>query len=248
MNDSSIVAVRDDDGNPVGTLPQKLKPPNGVPANEWAAVIEFAVENFRLTAGMGAISRSVLEARDIDEVVSKKTWGLIFDYQHGQKILQDALVIRGVLPLGLGLSAEQNLAIEILSDPMQGSLTTRLKKANLTKTKLDKWLLHKPFADQLNMLAQRRMNASRGFVDVALTANAVEGNMDAIKYFDKRVGRDPDKKEQMDSQMVIQIVLDALTKHLSGSPDDVNKLRAIAAEIEVRTKLNGNPNNPSGIN
>ena len=232
-------ALRDSDGNPVGNL-KPIKPPNGVPESEWRHIIELAVGNFRLTAGMGYPDRKAMEALDIDEVVSKKSWDLIYKYEHNRTHFEGALGVRGVLPLGSGLSAEQSMAIEILSDPHYGVLKTRIRKAGITPATFEKWMLHEPFQKQLSLLAQRRMNSSKSLVDIQLTAQAVEGQMDAIRYFDKRVGRDPDKVEAMDGRKVIDIVVDVMTKYLTDQPE---LLRQMAAELEVRTKLHGDVHN-----
>lgn len=213
-----------------------IKPPNGVTKYEWQVIVECAVVNFRRTAGLGPVTKEVLKAVDIDGKVSDRAWTQCFDFPHNLEVLKTVLAVRGVLPLGQGLTPEQNLAIEILADPLQGSMTTRMKKANISKSTLDKWMLHKPFAEQLNMYAMNRMNSAKGLIDTALTSAAIDGSLDAMKYYDKRTGRDPDKKSELDGRMVIQVVLDALMKHLSDQPD---VMRAIAAEIEVRTALNG---------
>lgn len=231
----SSPALRDSDGNPVGSL-KPIKPPNGVPEKEWRHLIELAVGNFRLTAGLGYPDRKNLEALDIDEVVSKKTWDLIYKFEHNRSHFEAALAVRGVLPLGSGISAEQSLALEVLADPGQGSLKTRIRKAGITPAIFEKWMLHEAFQKQLELLAKRRLNNAKGLVDIQLTAQALDGQLDAIRYFDKRVGRDPDKKEVMDGRKVIDIVVDVMTKFLTDQPD---LLRKMAAELEVRTKLDG---------
>jgi hypothetical protein len=176
-----------------------------------------------------------LKAYDIGDEISKKTWRLL-GYAHNWERFRKALAIRGVLPLGVGLTSEQSLSIDIMSDPKQGSFQTRLRKAGIKEFTWQQWMLDVNFAEQFNALVTRRMNANSGLIDVTLTEAAIKGSMDAIKYYDKRLGRDPDKRSEIDGRKVVVVVMDALTKHLSDQPD---VLRRIAAEIEVRMKVNG---------
>ena len=232
--------ARGADGSPVGNkdAPQVIKPPNGVSQNDWVAIIELAVLNFRMTAGIGKPEKSMLKALDIDDSIPAKSWDLVFDYPVGQEAFMTALAVRGVVPLGQGLTAKQSIALELVTDPNQpGNLATKLRKLGVKQAEFQGWLQQSAFLEQYKLLAEKRMNSARFAVDTTLAQKALDGEMDAIKYFDKRVGRDPDKKDEVDGRMVVSVVLDVLTKHLAKQPD---LLREIAAELEVRTKLNGN--------
>lgn len=231
-------ALRNSDGEPVGNenASKVIAPPNGITVAQWQHIIELAVGNFRLTAGIGEPTRNHLVALDIDEVIPKNVWDLLFNYAHNLERFQGALAVRGVLPLGRGITAEQSIALEIISDPMNRSLATALRKADVKQATFDKWMHHAPFAEQMKLIAERRLNQVQPLVDMEVTRQAVGGSLEAIKYFDKKTGRDPDKKQEMDGRKVIQIVIDVLAKHLTEQPE---LLRQIAAELEVRTKANG---------
>ena len=218
-------------------LSERIKPPNGVPTEDWLSMIEFAVQNFTMSAGLAKPEKATLRAFDVDDTIPAKSWDLVFDFGKNLEKFMQALSVRGVIPLGRGLTARQMLAIDILSDPnVSGTWGTKLKKAGISEKQLSLWMESETFANQFRMLSTKRMNQALPAVDVVLTTKALSGEMDAVKYLDKRMGRDPDKKEEMSSRQVVSIVLDALTKHLSKDPE---KLRAIAAEIEVRMKLDG---------
>lgn len=222
-------------GEPLGETTVKLTPPNGMDASTWQQLIELGAAHFRRTSGVSEPTLEVLKAYDVSDEISKKAWRLL-GYGHNWERYRKALAIRGVLPLGVGLTVTQSLAIDIMSDPTQGSFRTRLRKANIKEFQWQQWMLDVNFAEQFNTLVTRRMNANSGLIDVTLTEAAIQGSMDAIKYYDKRIGRDPDKRSEIDGRKVIVIVMDAITKHLSEHPD---LLRKIAAEIEVRMKVNG---------
>jgi hypothetical protein len=225
-------------------IAHRIKPPNGVMQEQWIAVIEFAVTNFRLSHGGGTPDKPTLRALDIDDIIPEHVWNLIFDYGHNRELFLEALAVRGVVPLGRGLTAQQSLALDILTDPnVTGTWKTRLRKAGLTELTLSRWMQHPPFEQQFKAIAQQRMNNMAPAVDVVLTAQALEGSMDAIKYFDKRVGRDPDKKQEMDGRRVVGIVLDSMTKHLSSMPGGMEVLQKIADEIDLRMKIDGNIHN-----
>lgn len=218
-------------------LTERIKAPNGVPTSEWYFIIELAVQNYNLSAGLAAPEKATLRALDVDNRVSDLTWSLLFDFGTGREKFYQALAARGVVPLGQGLTTQQMLAIDIVSNPnVTGTWNTKLKKAGVTPTQWTLWMANENFANQFRTLIGKRINQALPVVDGVLASKAIAGELDAIKYFDKRTGRDPDKREEMSSRQVVSIVLDALTKHLSKDPD---KLRAIAAEIEVRMKLDG---------
>ena len=224
-------------GEPVGQedAAKRIRPPNGVSTDDWIALIELAATHFRRTSGVGKPTKEILRAYDVDDTIPEKTWKLVFDYQHNFKNFEKALAVRGVLPLGVGLSPVQSLAIDIMSDPSQGTFKIRLKKANITAMQWQMWMLDPNFAEQFNLLTTRRMNANKGLIDVTLTEAALSGSLEAIKYYDKRVGRDPDKRNELDGRKVVAIVVDVLTRQLVEYPD---LMRKIFAELEVRTKFN----------
>lgn len=233
---NSLLPAISPKGEPLGNpaAGKVIKPPNGVPHEEWIELIELAATHFRRTAGAGKPEREILKAYDVSEAVSKKTWKLVFDYPHNLEDFEKALAVRGVLPLGVGLTAQQSLALDIMSDPSLGSFATRCRKAGIRPAQWQQWLLDPNFADQFNTLVGRRMNANKGLIDTVITAQALEGSLEAIKYYDKRVGRDPDKKHEMDGQKVVNILVDVLTKVLSDQPE---LMRQIFAELEVKLKF-----------
>lgn len=224
--------------------------------SDWLAVIEFAAQHFMNTAGLGKPEKAALRAYDIDDTVPQRSWDLIFDFGKSREKFLAALAVRGVVPLGQGLTAQQSLAIDILTDPnVSGTWNTKLRKAGVTEKQMSLWMESETFAGQFKLLATRRMNQVLPAVDVVLATKALSGEMDALRYYDKRMGRDPDKKEEMSSREVVSIVLDSLSKHLlsmrrctcgpvhdatkCSAPDGPHMLRTIASEIEVRMKVNG---------
>lgn len=235
MDNLPIISPR---GEPVGNenAGKRIRPPNGVPMDQWVALIELAAQNFRNTSGVLEPTREILEALDIDEYVTKQTWNLVFNYPHNVDKFKDALVVRGVLRLGKGLTPQQSMAIDVISNPSMGSFKTRLRKCGITETQWSQWLLDPIFAEQFNNLVTRRMNSLSGIVDTTLTQSAIDGNLEAIKYYDKRHGRDPDKRSGADGKEVAAVVIDVMTRVLAEYPD---LLRKMAAELEVRLKLNG---------
>jgi hypothetical protein len=237
-------------------LTKRIVPPNGVSPSEWYALIEFAAQNYTLTAGLAKPEKAVLRALDVDDTVSERTWNLVFDFPTNYEKFMQALAVRGVEPLGRGLTARQILVIDILTNPnIPGTWNTKLKKAGVSEMQLSLWMESEIFAGQFKMLTQKRMNQALPAVDVVVATKALSGEMDAVKYLDKKMGRDPDKKEEMSNRQLVAIVIDALSKHLLGARrctcgpvhDDSkcsfmsgpDQLRTIAAEIEVRMKADG---------
>lgn len=217
---------------------ERIRPPNGVATSDWLSMIEFAVQHYLNTAGLGTPSKASLKAYDIDDTIPDKSWDLVFNYGKPREKFMEALAVRGVLPAGRGLTAQQMLAIDILTDPhVSGTWGTKLKKAGITEKQLSLWMETETFSGQFRLITSRRMNQVLPAVDVVLAAKALSGEMDAVKYLDKRMGRDPDKKDEMSSREAVAIVLDSLSKHLAKDHPDI--LRSIAADIEVRMKLNG---------
>jgi hypothetical protein len=128
-NSSNLPAISAT-GEPVGNKLVKLTPPNGIDNSTWAQLIELGATHFRRTSGVSEPTLEILKAYDIGDEISKKTWRLL-GYTHNWERFRKALAIRGVLPLGVGLTSEQSLSIEIMSDPTQGSFQTRLRKAGI---------------------------------------------------------------------------------------------------------------------
>lgn len=227
-----------ENNEPVGNADagKLIRPPNGVPRDQWVELIELAATHFRRTSGAGKYSIETLRPYDIDERISKKTWTLVFDFAHNRIEFENALAVRGVLPLGVGLTAQQSLALDIMSDPSAGSWQTRCRKAGIKPATWQMWMLDRNFQEQFKTLVDRRINANAALIDTVLTESALSGSLEAIKYYDKRIGRDPDKKSEMDGRKVVGIMVDVLTKVLANDPDT---LRTIFAELEVRMKFDG---------
>jgi len=221
-------------------ISHRIRPPNGVSDADWIAIIEFAVQHYRATSGCGSPDKAALRAYDVDDTIPERTWMLIFEYSHNRENFLEALAVRGVIPLGRGLTARQSIALDILTDPnIPGSWATRLKKAGLSEKQFAQWMEHAAFANQFKAVAENRVNSIKPVVDTVLAQKAVNGELDAIKYFDKRVGRDPDKKQEMDGRRVVGIVLDAITRRLATIPDGQKVLQDIVEDIEFRMKVEG---------
>lgn len=214
----------------------RVRPPLGVPHPEWKEVIELAVGYFRKNSGTEPTLAN-LKYEDVDRRVSEKTWQLL-SYKHNWKILEGAFGVRGIAPLGRGLTAAQTLCIDMITNPLdRSSLATKLKKANVSLAQYNEWMYHDVFLATLQERAERNLNTAAPLVTMALTHGATSGDINHIKYFDKRAGRDPDKTETLDGARVVKVVIDSLTRHLSAEHPDL--LRAIAADIEVGIKFDG---------
>jgi hypothetical protein len=234
-NDSSLGEVALPEPIQMSTI-TRVRPPLGVSPKDWKEVIELAVGYFRKNSG-NEPTFAALKLEDIDRRVSERTWQLL-SYKHNWKILQNAFSIRGIAPLGRGLSAAQTLCIDMITNPLdRSSLATKLKKAGVTQAQYNEWMFHDVFLATLQERAERNLNTAAPLVTMALTHGATSGDLLAIKYFDQRAGRDPNKTETLDGARVVKVVIDSLTRHLSA--DHPELLRAIAADIEVGIKFDG---------
>jgi hypothetical protein len=244
MTDASEITrmPRDANGNPIGSAEKarRIIPPVGVPKKEWEYLLELAAMVFKMTAGVAKYDLDMLRKFDSDKVITEKSWKLLA-LHHNEEILRGALAVRGVLPLGSGLTTLQSLLIDSLTNPAdQSALRTKLRKLGISQYLYNEWTHHKAFQEQLRLRAERNLNTAAPLVTMNITRMAAhESNLAAIVYFDKRAGRDPDRRENIDSAELLSIVVEVLTKQLVDQPE---LLRRIAAELEVRTKLNGNAN------
>lgn len=217
-------------------LTTRVRPPLGVSQKEWKEVIELAVGYFRSHNGSEP-TLSALRLQDVDRRVSERTWQML-SYKHNWKILEGAFGVRGIAPLGRGLTAAQTLCIDMITNPLdRASLTVKLKKAGVSLAQYNEWMFHDVFLATLQERAERNLNTAAPLVTMALAQGATAGDINHIKYFDQRAGRDPNKTETLDGARVVKVVIDSLTRHLSAEHPEL--LRAIAADIEVGIKFDG---------
>lgn len=144
---------------------------------------------------------------------------------------------RGIRGRGAGLDERMLICLqEVTNIASRATLETRLTRAGIKLWEFQAWLNYKPFRDELNHLSDKMMNNASSLVDVALTSQAVNGNLESIKYWDQRTGKfDPNKQTQIDVKQFLEGVVRILQECIT----DPELLLEIGGKLAVLTGAAG---------
>ena len=141
-----------------------------------------------------------------------------------------ALKARGVAYKNTsGLTAEQDMVLQILTNPDGRTLPQKLKQAGITMTKYRAWMKQVGFRRAFE-------NATNGMLSdnnpglVALFGLAAGGDLNAIKYQHLLNGTyDPNRQDKIDAVALVAQVFNVISRHVRDS----DALTAIAAELQL---------------
>lgn len=158
-----------------------------------------------------------------DEVAIRAVWN--------DRRFHSVCYYRGIRGPAGGLDEKMMLALqELSSTTSRAGIDTRLRRAGVTPAEFETWLNYYPFKKRYLELSEKALKNAEASVNMALTSGAVAGKLDFIKYFDERTGKfDPNKKQMLDVQNVLQGIVSILQKHIT----DPELLRAIGGDLAV---------------
>lgn len=148
-----------------------------------------------------------------------------------------AMRLRGVHPAATGLTREQELVLQALSDPSDGkTLQQKLKTVGVTYAKYRAWLQQPSFRDYLNHVTEG-MTAHNADALVQLERLVGEGDLKAIQYKLEMNGRyNPGQQQQVDLMALMSKILEIITTHvqnpevLSGIAQDLGQ---VASDLKI---------------
>lgn len=109
------------------------------------------------------------------------------------------------------------------------TLSMKLQALGIPASTYYAWKKQKPFSDALKKQGERLFGDTQAEVHVALTKQAIDGDINAIKLYNQMSGRFDSAKsvEKMNVQFVMMKLLEVIQKHVR----DPEALKAIAGEF-----------------
>lgn len=170
----------------------------------------------------------------VDEVA--KSWDRIpkktYSKAYATPELSAALAIRGIdLNPTNGISPEQAMAIQILSDPTDHrTLNTKLRQLGVSMPKYQNWMRQPLFAELLSKRSEDNLVDAIPIAMNRLIGKADSGDMRAIEKVLEISGRhNPQQQEVNSARQVVLTIVEAVLKHVSSKDEKA----AILAEVEA---------------
>ena len=170
----------------------------------------------------------------VDEVA--KSWDRIpkktYSKAYATPELAEALAIRGIdLQPTNGISPEQAMAIQLLSDPTdRRTLNTKLRQLGISMPKYQNWMRQPLFAELLSKRSEDNLQDAIPVAMNRLIGNADAGDMRAIEKVLEISGRwNPQQQEINSARQVVLVLVEAVLKHV---PSQEAK-DAILAELDA---------------
>lgn len=140
----------------------------------------------------------------------------IVDVIFNSEAFKTAIELRGVELDSAYLTPEQDLTIQLLSDPtLKGGLTSRLRAAGVPFAKYRAWLKNPVFKDRINRLQSGVLKELEGDMLVALGEKATSGDLRAIEFAFEVTGKhNPAKQEAINLQEAIVQIIDILQQEI----------------------------------
>lgn len=144
------------------------------------------------------------------------------------------LEYRGVLDdqSPVGLTERQMMTLNLVTNFSDlRPLRTKLKSIGVTHSEFQQWLSTSGrFKRVFRKLSEQLFDEAQGAVNIALTSEAVKGDIRAIKYFNEVSGRhDPATRNIADVKQVLSAVVDAV----SSTVKDPQILAEITAKLSA---------------
>lgn len=153
-------------------------------------------------------------------------------YLSQQQEFAYALAVRGIDAENTsGLTAEQDAALLILTDTTSNKTwNQRMRAAGLSPAKFNAWMKNPTFSRALSTVSEAIAN-NHNVALVELGRKAGDGDLKAIQMQLAVSGRyDPAQQSTVDALVLVNKMMEVLTKHLSGHPD---LLMAISKDMRV---------------
>jgi hypothetical protein len=205
---------------------QRLAIPAGETPDNFRRVVGAAY-----TAWVGSGSARLPDVNDVMEYtgsMTRKVVGRIL----GSEEFTTAIQARGVpWHTGGGLTAQQMLALSVMTDPTnRKNPAAKLKAVGVSYGQYRAWLKEPLFKRKLDQITESMVQDHIADMQVALTNKAVNGDLNAIKFVYEMTGKhDPASKEVIQLKAVITMLLEVLSRHLSAQPE---LLQAVAVDIQ----------------
>ena len=147
------------------------------------------------------------------------------------KEFKAALRLRGVrVKPTQGLTAEQDIALQVLTNPDGKALPIKLKQAGISYTKYRAWMKQVGFRRAMENLTNGMLHDNNGAL-VALEGLAVGGNLNAIQYKHLLNGMyDPNRQDKIDAQALVSNIFRIITMYVTD-PVALNQIAAEMAEM-----------------
>lgn len=148
-------------------------------------------------------------------------------------LLQQSLEARGIpmfSDLEETLKPQQIAIINLLLNPAdRRSQTAKLQALGINPSTFYGWKRQKVFQEALRTQGERLFGDTQAEVHLALTKQAIAGDMNAIKYYNEMSGRYNPRQtdEKLNVQMVILRLYETIQKHIQ----DPDVLTAIANDF-----------------
>lgn len=148
-----------------------------------------------------------------------------------------ALKIRGVELNATGLTHEQELCLQILTDPSDGkTLGQKLKLAGVTYAKYRAWMKQPIFKLQMDTLTAGLLSSNADAL-VQLDRLANEGDLGAIKFkFELNGLYDPNKQQNIDIVAMMGKMLEIITKYVRD-PETLNNVAGELGQLAQDLKI-----------
>lgn len=160
----------------------------------------------------------------VDEVA--KSWDRIpkktYSKAYATPELSAALAIRGIdLSPNSGISPEQAMAIQILSDPTDHrTLNTKLRQLGVSMPKYQNWMRQPLFAELLSKRSEDNLKDAIPTAMNRLIGKADSGDMRAIEKVLEISGRwNPQQQEINSARTVVLTMVEAVLKHVSSKEE-----------------------------
>lgn len=163
--------------------------------------------------------------------IPKKTYSKAFATPE----LAEALELRGIsMDETLGLSPQQSIAIQLLSDPTdRRAMNTKLRQIGVSMVTYQNWMRQPLFSKLLAQRSEQNLGDAVPIAMNAIVSNAAAGDQRAAEKILEISGRhNPAQQERNSAREVILLVVEAVLKHVS-SP---NERTAILGEVEAAMK------------
>lgn len=131
-----------------------------------------------------------------------------------------------------GLSATQQYAIQILTNPVheRKTLQSKLRLAGVTYGQYRAWLKQPTFSKYLNQLTEGMLTDHVGDLHTKLMQKALDGDLNAIKYVHELSGRhDPNRQQVEDLGRVVNMLIEIITEEVK----DQQTLTRIANKMQI---------------
>lgn len=187
----------------------RIRPPQGVTAWEFSQVISAA---FLCYMREGRTCSTNVVAEVIQQIPEKRVEVIMYAPE-----FRRAMLIRGVDYSGQSrMTQQQDMAIMIMSAPDGLTFTQKLKKAKVAPSTWRAWLKNKAFREVWDRVGGTLLTDHETDMMVALTGEALKGDVGAIKYAFEVSGRhNPAKQQAIDAEVLMAKLIEVIQEEVT---------------------------------